>query len=114
MQIKTILKAAVAAISLSVAGASAASADPWDHGGGFGYHDHFRDRDERRFDRHFDRRFADRDRIFWMLRDRHIRFAGDPFFLHSRYVVRSYDRFGRVVFVEVNPYTGGFIGFVRL
>ncbi len=60
------------------------------------------------------RRFVGRDHIFMELRRRHYtRFVGDPYWFQGRYVVRAYDRFGRVVFVEVNPYTGAFIGVIR-
>lgn len=41
------------------------------------------------------------------------RWDGAPYWYQGRYVVRSYDRYGRVVFVEMNPYTGGFVGVVR-
>jgi hypothetical protein len=34
---------------------------------------------------------------------------GDPYFFHDRYVVRSHDRFGRSVLVQVDPYSGAFI-----
>ena len=112
MNIKKILTAAAAATLLSLAGVSAASADPWDHGRGYGYHES--DRDGWRRDARFHNRFADRGRIFEMLRYRHIRFSGDPYFVRGHYVVRSFDRFGRVSFVEVNPYTGEIIGFFRL
>jgi hypothetical protein len=58
--------------------------------------------------------YVDRDRVFVNLRAHHYtRFGGNPYWYHGRYVVRSYDRFGRVVFVEVNPYTGGFVGTIR-
>jgi len=61
------------------------------------------------------RNYIARDRVFVTLRGRgYTRFIGDPYFYQGRYVVRSYNRFGNVVFVEINPYTGGFIGEVRL
>ena len=60
------------------------------------------------------RRIVEHRVVFDTLRARHIRYAGEPFFLRGHYVVRSYDRFGHVIFVEINPYTGGYIGFVRL
>ncbi|MEI9932735.1 MAG: hypothetical protein WDM89_19930 [Rhizomicrobium sp.] len=61
------------------------------------------------------RNYVARDRVFVALRNRgYVRFVGDPYFYHDRYVVRSYNRFGKIVFVEVNPYTGGFIGEVRI
>jgi hypothetical protein len=41
------------------------------------------------------------------------RWDGAPYWYQGRYVVRTYDRYGRVVFVEMNPYTGGFVGVVR-
>jgi len=41
------------------------------------------------------------------------RWDGAPYWYQGRYVVRSYDRFGRAAFVEMNPYTGGFVGVVR-
>ena len=39
---------------------------------------------------------------------------GDPYFFHGRYVVRSHDRFGHVVLVQIDPYTGAYIGEVRI
>lgn len=60
------------------------------------------------------RRYVDRNRVFMELRRRHYtRFLGDPHWFQGRYVVRTYDTWGRIVFVEINPYTGGFIGVVR-
>mgnify|MGYP001546909414 CR=1 FL=1 len=60
------------------------------------------------------RAYIGHDRVFVNLRNRgYVRFVGNPYFYHGRYVVRSYNRFGKVVFVEVNPYTGGFIGEIR-
>jgi hypothetical protein len=107
MQIKKILTAAAAATVLSLAGLSAANAEPFHGDRGHGYHEMRRD-DMRA------RRVVDRRVVFDALRMRHIRFAGDPYFVRGHYVVRSFDRFGRATFVEVNPYTGAFIGFVRL
>lgn len=107
MQIKTILKAAVAAIALTLGGAAAADAAPFHGGhghGGFGYHPV----------RHEMRRIVDHRIVFASMRARHMRYFGNPYFMHDRYVVRTYDRFGRVAFVEINPYTGQIIGFVRL
>ena len=61
-----------------------------------------------------ERRYIGSDRIFWGLRRHHYdRFLGDPMWYGGRYVVRTYDRFGRLVFVEIDPYTGDFIGEVR-
>ena len=107
MKIKTILKAAVAALTLTAAGSAAADAAPFHGGfghGGFGYHPV----------RHEIRRIVDHRVVFDMMRARHMRYFGEPYFDHDRYVVRSYDRFGHVAFVQVDPYTGQIIGFVRL
>jgi hypothetical protein len=105
MQIKKILTAAAAALTLGLAFAPAADAAPFH--GGFGFHD--RGRVER-----IDRRIVEHRVVFDTLRVRHIRYAGNPYFVRGHYVVRSFDRFGHVTFVEVNPYTGRFIGFIRL
>jgi hypothetical protein len=139
MNIKKILMAAAATAVLSVAGASAASADTGygDNGynqdssryGGDNRHD---DSDNTRGDHrdnnngwhrgsdrhsgwsHDHRRFADRDTIFRSLRYHRIHYVGDPYFVRGHYVVRSFDRFGRVSFIEINPYTGDVIGVIRL
>jgi hypothetical protein len=39
---------------------------------------------------------------------------GNPYFLHGRYVVRAHDRIGRIVLVQIDPWTGRFIGVVRI
>jgi hypothetical protein len=123
MNIKKILTAAAAATVLSVAGASAASADSWNDHGGYndnrGYDNADRDRyghDNRYGHRDWreHRRFADRRIVFETLRQHHIRYSGEPYFVRGHYVVRSFDRFGRVSFIEINPYTGGLIGVIRL
>jgi hypothetical protein len=127
---KLLLPAAAAAI-LSSTGAGMAIAAPYDRGG---HHDSYRgDRHDGRMDRRMDRRdgrrdvrhdrywrseyrhgYVDRDRIFFGLRQHHYsRFIGDPYWYHDRYVVRTYNRFGRVVLVEVDPYTGDVIGVIR-
>ena len=60
------------------------------------------------------RGYVGRDVVFRSLRTNHFtRWAGDPYWFQGRYVMRTYDRFGHVVLVEVNPYTGGFVGVVR-
>lgn len=62
-------------------------------------------------DQYHDRGFVDADKIFRILRGRHYtQFEGRPFWFHGRYIVRSYDRRGNVVMIEVNPYTGAYIG----
>jgi len=112
MTIKKILTAAAAATVLSLAGLSAADAAPYSgfgHGG-FGTHN---DRGRARVER-VERRIVEHRVVFNELRGRHIRFTGNPYFVRGHYVVRSFDRFNRVTFVEVNPYTGQVIGFIRL
>jgi len=119
MRIKTLLLTAVAAAILSTTGM--AMADPYDHGRPAHHEMDRRDGDRRGggHDRYWrpefrDHRTVDRDRVFMELRRHHYdRFVGDPYWYQGRYVVRSYDRFGHVVFVEVNPYTGGFVGVIR-
>ena len=101
---KKLLTAATLAV-ISVAGIGAASAQPWDHG----RQDGWRDRGFERHDRFEHRGYVDRMRVFDNLRFRHYRMIGDPYFVHGRYVVRTYDRFGRVVFVQVDPYSGAFL-----
>jgi hypothetical protein len=101
---KALLKAAtfavLAATGLGISGASAA---PWDHHRGY---DRSWQRHER-MDHH--RSYVTRLRVADALRFHHYRVASDPFFFHGRYVVRSHDRFGRPVMVQVDPYTGAFI-----
>jgi hypothetical protein len=102
---KKLLAAASLAV-VSAVGLGAASADPWDHGR---HHDGWRDRGWERHERFEHRAYADRIRVFNTLRFRHYRMIGDPYFVHGRYVVRTHDRFGRIVFVQVDPYSGAFI-----
>ena len=141
MNIKKILTAAAAATVLSVAGASAASADNGYGDNGYNQDGSRYDRDYRhndsdssRYDRdsrdnnnswhrdsdrhsgwrHEHRRFADRDTIFRSLRYHRIHYVAEPYFVRGHYVVRSFDRFGRASFIEINPFTGGVIGVIRL
>ena len=100
---KILLAAAALAVS-SLAGT--ANAAPWDH----------------RFDhrpgpvvRHeFHRPYVERVRIYDTLRFRHYRGIGDPYFVRGHYVMRSINRFGRPVVVEVDPYSGALIGEFRI
>ena len=101
---KKLLTAASLAV-ISAAGIGAAAADPWDHG----RHDGWRDRAIERHERFEHRAYVDRMRVSDMLRFHRYRMIGDPYFFHGRYVVRTYDRFGRVVFVQLDPYSGAFI-----
>ena len=103
--IKTILTAASLAV---LAAAGTANAAPWDHPG------------ERRIVRHdpyFNRvhqPIVVRERVYDALRLHHYRGVAEPVFVHGHYVVKSFNRFGRVVFVEVDPYTGAFLGEIRI
>jgi hypothetical protein len=124
MNFKQLLLTAAAAAILSTTGAGMAMARPYD--GGPGHHDSDRG-DRRGGDRHDGDRghdrywrseyrhgYVDRDRIFFGLRQHHYsRFIGDPYWFDGRYVVRTYDRRGHVVIVEVDPYTGDFLGVIR-
>ena len=106
---KTKIFLAAAALAVSSL-ATAANAAPWDH------------RADQRFDRHpgpafrheFHRPYVERVRIYDTLRFRHYRGIGDPYFVRGHYVVRTVNPFGRTVFVEVNPYTGAFLGEFRI
>ncbi len=97
---KVILAAASLAV-LSAAGISGAAAAPWEV-----RHDRHELRHGPRVDR---RAHVDRIRIADALRLHRYRVIGDPYFVHGRYVVRTHDRFGRVVFVQVDPYSGAFV-----
>ena len=121
---KTLLAAASLAVLAAMGTANAA---PWE-----GRHDRQDARQELRHDRtelrqdrrelrhdlradRFERRgYVNRIRIADGLRFHRYSMIGDPYFVHGRYVVRTHDRFGRVVFVQVDPYSGAFIREVRL
>ncbi|MBA2589193.1 MAG: hypothetical protein H0U98_11300 [Alphaproteobacteria bacterium] len=102
---KTILAAASLAV-LGAAGIGSAAAAPWDN-----HHDR---RDGYRHERFERRAFVDHVRLADSLRFHRYRMIGAPYFVHDRYVVRTHDRFGRTVFVQVDPYNGRFIREVRL
>jgi hypothetical protein len=96
---KTILAAASLAVA---AGIGSASAAPWDR------------HDWRGHERFEHRAFVDRVRLADVLRFHRYRMIGEPYFIHDRYVVRTHDRFGRIIVVQVDPYSGAFIREVRL
>ena len=102
---KTIL-AAVALAALTATGLGAANAQPRDHRGPVVRHQIVR------HDVH--RPYVARSRVYETLRLHRYAGIGDPYFFHGRYVVRSHDRFGRTVLVELDPWTGRFIGVVRI
>jgi hypothetical protein len=100
---KTLVAAASLAV-LTAAGLGTASADPWDH--------RFDRRDWRAYEHHErmeQRAFVNRWRVAETLRFHRFEMVSDPFFFHSRYVVRVHDRFGHPVLVQVDPYSGAFI-----
>ena len=105
------MKSVLTAVSLAVlstAGIGSAAAQPWDHGHHNGW------RYFERHDRFEHRAFVNRMRVAETLRFHRYRMIGDPYFIHGRYVVRTHDRFGRIVFVQVDPYNGAFIREVRI
>lgn len=119
MNIQKLLLTAAAAAILATTGASARDWDR-DHRPDHSWaerHDRDGYMDRRGHDRYWRdgyRGYVGHDVVFRGLRAHHFnRWDGAPYWHQGRYVVRTYDRFGRVVFVEVNPYTGGFIGEVR-
>jgi hypothetical protein len=58
--------------------------------------------------------FLPMDRLFVVLRQHsYNRVDGEPYWFRGRFVVKTFDRRGRPVIVELNPYTGDFIGIVR-
>ena len=105
VNIKTLLTAASMAVAMA-AGASSADAAPWDR--------HMQDR--HMTDRHapMHRSYVARQRVVEVLRTHRYHVIANPVFLRGHYVVKSFNRFGRVVFVEINPYTGTFLGEFRV
>ena len=108
---KILLVAASLAVTLA---SGAASAAPWDHPRAPVARHELDRRDIRPDERHDVRRIVERDRIFATLRTHHYRGLGEPSFVHGHYVVKVAGRFGRPHFVEVDPYTGAFVGEFRL
>lgn len=113
---KTLLMAASVAVAALTTGlAGTASAAPWDvrHDRQEIRHDRADLRHDRRElyrDTHFGHRpYVERVRIVDTLRFNHYRVIGNPYWVRDRYVVRTYNRFGRVVFVQVDPWSGAFV-----
>jgi len=60
-------------------------------------------------------RYIGRDRVIAIVRARKIRYVGMPYWYRGYYVLRCYDRFGRMAFCRIQPRTGAFLGIsVRL
>lgn len=127
---KTALAAAALAV-ITAAGTFSASAAPIDRHDARVEHrmdrrdmrvEHRMDRRDMRVEHRMDRRdarfahrhYVDRARVHSILWSNHYRMIGEPYFLGGRYVVRTYDRFGHVVLVRIDPWTGAFMGVVRL
>ena len=66
------------------------------------------------FRRPVQRRTVDRADVTRTLRLHRFTGVGQPYFLRGQYVVRRYDRVGRVVLVRIDPWTGRFIGVIRV
>jgi len=106
---KTIL-AATALAALTAAGLASAQAQPRDLA-----RDHRGPAYHQQMGRHdFHRPYVARTRVYETLRLHRYIGLGNPYFLQGRYVVRSHDRFGRTVLVQIDPWTGRFIGVVRI
>jgi len=101
---KTIMAAAALA-ALTAAGLASAQAQPI-HRGPAAHHQVMR------HDVH--RPYVAHTRVTQTLRMHRYVGLGNPYFFHGRYVVRSHDRFGRTVLVQIDPWTGRFIGVVRI
>ena len=116
---KTLLAAAALSV-LTAAGIGGANAAPWEarHDRQEIRHDRQELRHDRRDLRHDvrveHRAYVNRLRIADSLRFHRYSVIDDPYFVHGRYVVRTHDRFGRLVFVQVDPYSGAFLREVRL
>ena len=69
------------------------------------------DRDRYWRSQYGDRKFVDQESVFRTLKKhRYNQFEGAPFWFHGRFMVKTFDRRGNVVMIEVNPYTGAYIG----
>jgi len=115
MNAKKTLLATLALAALTVTGLGAASAQPRQH-------DRF-DRDvrverhvviERPAYRPVMRAHVTRAQVHRTLRNHRFVGIGNPHFLRGQYVVRSQDRFGRIVLVRLDPWTGRFMGVIRV
>ncbi len=113
MNAKKTLLAIAALAALTATGLGAASAQP-----------RHNDRRDVRVERHVVierpayrpamRAHVNRAQVYRTLRNHRFVGIGNPYFLRGQYVVRSHDRFGRVVLVRIDPRSGRFIGTVRL
>jgi hypothetical protein len=106
---KSVLAAASLAV-LSAAGIGSAAAQPY-----FDRHDtRAWHRYERMDDRYFAPRHISRWRIAETLRLRGLHMIGEPRFFAGHMVVRAENRFGRMLMVHVDPYSGEVVRVIRL
>lgn len=108
---------AAAALIVAAGSTGIAAARDRDHDGrrdhGWAEH-HDRDGYHDRYWKPGFRGYVAHDRVYVTLRGHgYHRWAGAPYWHHGHYVIRTYDRRGRVIFVEVNPYTAAFMGVIR-
>lgn len=97
-----ILLAAASLAVLTAVGLGSASAQPWDHRGSDRHYNN-----HGRYDRHHG--YVNRMHIRRALRNHRFSVISEPFFMRGAYVVRTHDRFGRMVLIQVDPYSGRFI-----
>lgn len=50
-----------------------------------------------------------RERVYEILRAKHYRYIGVPYFYGGKYLIRSYDARGRIVIVTIDPFTGAWL-----
>jgi hypothetical protein len=119
MNLKKTFLTAVAAATLLVAGTSGAMARDRDHDGRGDRHwaerhdhDGYRDahRHGRHYNRHYPRHYVTHARVYDVIRAHHHRYIGAPYWYRGVYVIRTYDPYGRVVLVRIDPYTGAWGG----
>jgi hypothetical protein len=99
MDTRLLIAAAALAVS-TAAGLGGAVAAPWEHPAPRVRHEIMRNRDERM-------------RAYESLRLRQYRDIGTPVAAHGRLIVRARNRFGRLVFVEMDPATFAITGEFR-
>lgn len=104
---KTML-GAVSVFALLLAASSAASAAGW-HGRDR-HHDrgwHGPSQHRMAYHRHH---YVPHDRVYQVVRGHGYRYVGNPYLYDGRYVLRAYDRHGRLVLTSVDPLTGAWLG----
>jgi hypothetical protein len=102
MNLKTIL--GTAAATLMLATATSASAADW-------HRDGHRDGHRPVHHRVVHRAYIPHDRVFAAVRGHGYRYVGNPYMSGGHYLVRAYDRHGRLVLASIDPYSGTWLGF---